>query len=158
MTASESTPVAPARAILFEVACTLFAAGSGRDEGVWVPHRGVAAVLALIRRSGSQIAVVSNVSHDIRPLMREHGLDAYIDAYVLSFEVGVAKPDPAIFHLACDRLGVRPAECLMVGDDPHADGGAADAGLATLILPHIASPDADRLQPLIWMARLLSAW
>jgi putative hydrolase of the HAD superfamily len=154
---AESTPVAPARAVLFEFARTLFAEGSGGEEDVWIPHRDVAAVLARIRRSGSRIAVVSNVSHDIRPLMREHRLDTYIDAYVLSFEVGVAKPDPAIFQIACDRLGVRPGECLMVGDDPHADGGAADAGLATLILPHTVSPDADRLQPLIWMARLLSA-
>jgi HAD superfamily hydrolase (TIGR01509 family) len=40
---------------------------------------------------------------------------------ILSYEVGLAKPDPAIFHLVCERLGFQPAEIIFVGDTPSAD-------------------------------------
>jgi hypothetical protein len=43
------------------------------------------------------------------------------DAVILSFEVGLVKPDPAIFHLVCDGLGIQLAEILFVGDIPAAD-------------------------------------
>ncbi|WP_348771702.1 HAD-IA family hydrolase [Streptomyces sp. S816] len=38
-------------------------------------------------------------------------------AYFLSFEHGVKKPDPWIFQMACDKLGVAPDDALMVGDE-----------------------------------------
>jgi len=40
---------------------------------------------------------------------------------ILSYEVGLVKPDPAIFRLVSDRLGLQPAEILFVGDTPSAD-------------------------------------
>jgi hypothetical protein len=43
------------------------------------------------------------------------------DAVILSYDVGLVKPDPAIFHLVCDRLGLQPAGILFVGDSPSAD-------------------------------------
>ncbi|MBA9056440.1 HAD-IA family hydrolase [Streptomyces murinus] len=49
-------------------------------------------------------------------------------AYFLSFEHGVKKPDPRIFQMACDKLGVAPDDALMVGDEPIADVGAATLG------------------------------
>ena len=47
-------------------------------------------------------------------------------------EYGAAKPDAGLFHEACRRLGLAPAEVLHVGDDPRTDiAGAANAGLRT---------------------------
>lgn len=42
-------------------------------------------------------------------------------------DVGAAKPDPALFHAACELAGVAPAQCLHVGDDPQRDIAAARA-------------------------------
>lgn len=39
-----------------------------------------------------------------------------LDVVVLSADVGLRKPDPAIWHLACDRLGVAPGDCVFVDD------------------------------------------
>ncbi len=40
----------------------------------------------------------------------------YFDDIVLSYEVGMVKPDPAIFTFAAERLGVQPNECIFVDD------------------------------------------
>ena len=60
------------------------------------------------------------------------GLDDHFRFSVSACDIGVAKPAPAIFLHACDRLGLAPAQVLHVGDDPHADiEGARAAGMRT---------------------------
>ncbi|HEY6760426.1 MAG TPA: HAD-IA family hydrolase [Baekduia sp.] len=101
----------------------------------WAAYPDAAPTLRALRERGLRIAAVSNVGFDLRPVLDGLGLLALLDAVVLSYEVGAVKPDPAIFRAACAALGVAPERALMVGDHPEADGGAAGAGLATLILP-----------------------
>ncbi|MGO4595374.1 HAD family hydrolase [Leifsonia sp. 2TAF2] len=58
------------------------------------------------------------------------GLDARMEHLIASGEVGVAKPDAAIFRVACDTFGVRPDQAAYVGDRLRTDAiGAARAGL-----------------------------
>jgi HAD superfamily hydrolase (TIGR01509 family) len=71
----------------------------------------------------------------MRQASRGSGLLEHLDAVVLSYEVGAVKPEPAIFVAACEAVGVVPADALMIGDHAAADGGAADAGIRTLLLP-----------------------
>jgi putative hydrolase of the HAD superfamily len=60
------------------------------------------------------------------------GLRDALDTVVISEEVGLKKPDPAIFSLGVKNLGLRAAEVLFVGDNPETDiVGAAAAGLQT---------------------------
>ncbi len=60
------------------------------------------------------------------------GIDHLFRAHVTARRFGRAKPDAAIFHHACDTLGLAPGEVLHVGDDVEADiHGAHRAGLAT---------------------------
>lgn len=90
-------------------------------------------------------AVVSNIAWDIRTVFARHGIESRVDEYVLSYQEGFAKPDPKLFRIACDRLGVHPTEALMIGDSPEADGGAAALGCAVEIvepLPTGSRPDA----------------
>jgi HAD superfamily hydrolase (TIGR01509 family) len=99
------------------------------------PYPDVADVLGAVRARGAKIAVVSDIHFDIRPDCVAHGIDAFIDAYVLSCELGVQKPDPRMFLAATTALEVEPPDALMVGDNAPTDGGAAAVGMATLILP-----------------------
>jgi putative hydrolase of the HAD superfamily len=55
------------------------------------------------------------------------------DDEVLSGLVGMAKPDPAIFQLMADRLGVDPAECVMIDDLPEYLVGAKQIGMQTIV-------------------------
>ncbi|MFI7598641.1 HAD-IA family hydrolase [Actinoplanes sp. NPDC049681] len=60
---------------------------------------------------------------------RAYAFGSLVDEIVYSHEAGLLKPDPAVFALACDRLGTRPADCLFVDDHgPHVAAARA-AGL-----------------------------
>jgi HAD superfamily hydrolase (TIGR01509 family) len=100
----------------------------------WALYADTADTLRALRTAGVPVAVVSNIGFDIRPLFAAWGLADLVDAFVLSYEVGRCKPDPAIFFTACASIGVEPEHTLMVGDSP-ADAGAVKAGCAALVLP-----------------------
>jgi putative hydrolase of the HAD superfamily len=98
------------------------------EPAAWAPYPDTAEVLGELHRRGIPVAVVSNIAWDLRPVFREHGLDRFVDVFVLSYEHGVQKPDPRLFRIACEGLGLAPETVAMVGDDRHADAGAAALG------------------------------
>ena len=100
----------------------------------WLPYPDTEPTLRSLHDAGLKVGVVSNIGFDIRPHFAAWALDRLVDAFVLSYEVGRCKPDPAIFLRACAVLGTAPERTLMVGDTP-ADAGAVKAGCAALVLP-----------------------
>lgn len=68
------------------------------------------------------------------------GFTPLVDHLVLSRDVQSVKPDPGIFRAALDQAGVDAGAALMVGDAWTDDGGAADLGIRTLILPRTPMP------------------
>ncbi|WP_338899786.1 HAD-IA family hydrolase [Streptomyces sp. TG1A-60] len=116
----------------------------------WSPYPDAAEVLVALRDRGVAVGVVSNIGWDLRPVFRAHGLDPYVGAYVLSFEHRIQKPDPRLFALACDMLGVDAPDTLMVGDDRRADGGAAALGCGVHFVDHLpAAERPDGLRPVL---------
>ncbi|MGW3247038.1 HAD family hydrolase [Streptomyces sp. NPDC001070] len=103
----------------------------------WSPYPDTAQVLGELRRRGVPVAVVSNIGWDLRPVFRAHDLERLVDVFVLSFEHGVQKPDPRLFGIACEGLGLPPERVAMVGDDRRADGGAAALGCAVHLVEHL---------------------
>lgn len=101
----------------------------------WVPVAGAVELLRDLKARGHRVGLLSNTALDLRPRLADLGLLAHLDTVVLSFEEGLVKPDPRIFRLAANRLGIPVHECLFVGDTPHADGGAVHAGMTSLLIP-----------------------
>ena len=58
-----------------------------------------------------------------------YGFEDLVDEIVYSHEVGMRKPDPRIYALACARLGVRPEETVFLDDVERAVQGAREAGI-----------------------------
>ena len=86
-------------------------------------------------RGRVRMGVVSNANGTVRAKLARLGLADYFELIVDSQEVGIEKPDPRIFALALDRMGVAPAEAAYVGDLYHVDVvGAAAAGLSPFLL------------------------
>lgn len=74
--------------------------------------------------------VTNGPSSTQRPKIERFGLARYMDVIIVSEEVGVAKPDPAIFRIALEQLGTHPNETLYVGDSLENDlQGATAAGM-----------------------------
>ncbi|MDQ2782916.1 MAG: HAD-IA family hydrolase [Actinomycetota bacterium] len=101
----------------------------------WDTYTDTLPVLQALRDNGTRIVVLSNVGYDLRPVLRRTGIDGLVDGLVMSYEVGVVKPDRGIFQRALDLLGLPAAEVLMVGDAWSDDAAAAALGVRTLILP-----------------------
>jgi FMN phosphatase YigB (HAD superfamily) len=77
-------------------------------------------VLQNLREKGYRLAVISNLAKPYsEPIKRL--LDPYIDEYIWSYEVTVAKPEREIFARLCKRLDCLPMRVLMVGDTWEAD-------------------------------------
>ncbi len=84
-------------------------------------------LLRRLKAGGLRVGVVSDCTHELPELWPGLAIAAYVDAPVFSVEVGLKKPDPAIYLLACERLEVAPAECLYVGDGDSNELAGADA-------------------------------
>ena len=108
-----------------------------------VPYPDTPAVLKSVAAAGLPIGIVSNTGWSIDAGYAATGLDAFIQTFVLSCDLGIAKPDPEPFLLACERLGVSPERALMVGNNRLADSGSICVGCHCLILPPVP-PGATR--------------
>lgn len=105
--------------------------------GEWIPYPRAAMTLQSLHQQGMAVGIVSNTGWDVRTVFAEHAMAAVVTTFTLSYEAGFVKPDHRIFEAACESLGLRPEQVVMVGDDPHADSGAVRAGIRTLLLPTV---------------------
>jgi len=103
------------------------------------PFPGVSEALTRLREQGWRLGVVTNgrVDNQVGKLRRTGILDL-LDDWCISEEVGIRKPDPAIFLLARQRCGVPDGEqCWVVGDDPQLDiAGGRASGMRTIWVSH----------------------
>ncbi|MEE6261942.1 HAD family hydrolase [Plantactinospora sonchi] len=126
-----------------ELADVLYEVESDPAENPFAPD--VPDLLARLAGAGIRIAIISDIHFDLRPVFATAGLDRYVDSYVLSYEHGVQKPDPAIFRIALAELAVEPGAALMVGDRSRYDGAAVEVGVPTLLVPPLTDPAEQRL-------------
>lgn len=106
----------------------------------------VASAAACLRQRGVRVAVLSNSwgSSPFDPYASFRLHDDF-DAVVISDQVGLRKPDPAIFRLTARRLGLPPAQCVFVDDVARYLEPAQALGMTTI---HASDPDStvDRLE------------
>jgi putative hydrolase of the HAD superfamily len=106
--------------------------------------------LSALHTRGYRLGVVSNADGRVRGLLDRAGLSPFFPLVIDSAEAGVEKPDPRIFLVATERLGLAPEACAYVGDIYEIDiVGARKAGLeAVLIGPADAPPGVPRVENL----------
>ncbi|OCJ12774.1 hypothetical protein A6U86_04100 [Rhizobium sp. AC27/96] len=106
---------------------------------------GALETLVALRVRGLKTAIISNGHTEVQSAKIEiTGLRNNVDLVVISEDVGLRKPDPRIFQLTAERLGVTPARCIFVGDNPEADVIGAQASGMTGIFYNAGTswPDA----------------
>jgi putative hydrolase of the HAD superfamily len=105
--------------------------GSIRFEAV----PGALETLSSLRARGLDLAVVSNWDVGLQEHLERLDADGLFSAVVTSAEAGAAKPDPAVFQVALERLRVEAGRALHVGDEDEDERGAAAAGLKFAAAP-----------------------
>jgi putative hydrolase of the HAD superfamily len=88
-------------------------------------------VLSALRNRGLRLGIITNGPSRVqRPKLASTRVLDLVDVALVSGEEECAKPDPVIFHRAAERLGVKPDQCVFVGDHPRIDiEGALGAGM-----------------------------
>jgi putative hydrolase of the HAD superfamily len=88
--------------------------------------------------------IISNSFVGAREKERErYQLDELTDLLVYSHEVGISKPDPRIYELACERLGVAAEEAVFVDDTEAMVDGARAVGMQALLFEYNEQVIAD---------------
>ena len=117
-----------------EVFRSHYAVVNGRRTTI---YPGIEEVLRTFTARAIPLAVVTNKAEAFTlPLLDRMGIAGYFDTVVSGDTLPVKKPDPAMLRLACERLGVAPAEALMIGDSANDALSAQGAGMPVLLVSY----------------------
>jgi putative hydrolase of the HAD superfamily len=117
-------------------------------KGILHPRADAVSTLSSLRSRGMLTGLISDCSKEVPELWPETLFVGLFDSEIFSCSVGLRKPDPAIYRLACERLDVQPGECFYIGDGFSGElKGARECGMRPfLILP----PNEERPQSTSW--------
>ena len=113
------------------------------DHNVIFPNS--AKLLRKLKEQGYIVGVITNGPSMLQNhKMDTSGLRDYCDIVVVSGDVGVHKPDPQLFIYTAEKLGLKPEECVYVGDHPVNDiQGALNAGMKAIRMNYGWFKDQD---------------
>ena len=105
-------------------------------------------ILTALKQKKKMVGLVSNFDHPphVRRILSHNGLENIFDTTIISSEVGVKKPDPAIFALALQQTGISAADAVYVGDTEADVAGAIAAGIHPIFIARpVNRTDSDAL-------------
>ncbi|NUM25588.1 MAG: HAD family phosphatase [Candidatus Buchananbacteria bacterium] len=98
-------------------------------------------LLELLKGQGFKLALASqNESRMIESMMRWLGIKEYFEVILSIDQITNLKPDPEIYLLAAQKLGVTPAECVVIEDSKDGVGSAKNAGMKCIGINHPYTP------------------
>lgn len=106
-------------------------------DGRRVPRHDAKETIIELHRRGYLLGIIANTitETEIPDWMEADGVTQYFKTVILSSKVGIRKPDPEIYWMAARQIGVEPAKCAYLGDNPVRDvEGTRAAGFGIMIL------------------------
>jgi putative hydrolase of the HAD superfamily len=98
-----------------------------------VPVPGAVETIAALRERGLKTGLITVCSEDVVKLWEETDFHGLFDAEVFSAAVGLRKPDPRIYEIALEKLGVAAEDAVFVGDGANDElGGAERVGMTAV--------------------------
>lgn len=115
----------------------------------WRLYDDVVPAFERARARGMRVGIISNWDSRLVRLMGDLGVAELLHTIVSSADVGLRKPDPRIFELACEHVGVHPTESAHVGDHVYADVlGASAAGMRAVLIDRHGTQADDGPAPI----------
>lgn len=103
------------------------------EESIGEPILPVIELLKRVKAAGWPVYGLSNWSMETFPITRRrHAFFDLLDDYLLSGEVNLVKPDPAIFQIMLAKIGRAPAECVFIDDNPANVAASRALGIVTI--------------------------
>lgn len=103
-----------------------------------------------LRRDGYRMAVCSNsIRESVYLMLSASGILDLFDFFVSNEDVKKSKPDPEMYSQACERMGISPAEAVMVEDNQHGIDAAEAAGGRVLRVSGFPEVDYERVRSFI---------
>ncbi|MBA3672973.1 MAG: HAD family phosphatase [Gemmatimonadaceae bacterium] len=103
--------------------------------------------LSALKDAGFLIGVASNsIRATVEIMMQKSNLRRYLDVIVSNEDVSHPKPDPEMYRLCAERLGVAPAECLVVEDNEHGVKAARAAGAPVWVVGGVTDVTFDGIR------------
>jgi putative hydrolase of the HAD superfamily len=100
-----------------------------------IPRPDALSTLEELGRRGHKLGLITVCSTDVVEVWESTPFRGLFESTVFSAEVGISKPDPRIYELCCEQLGVKASDCLFVGDGANYElPGAEQVGMTALQL------------------------
>ncbi|MFX1571891.1 MAG: HAD family hydrolase [Promethearchaeota archaeon] len=123
------------------------------------PKNGAVDILKALRGLGYKIGLITNCSAEVPLLWKNTDFSHLFDATIFSASVGLKKPDAQIYNLACEHLGVKPNECLYIGDgDSNELAGASQLGMDAVMIRDPNEMDPYHLVEVNWNGRKIESF
>lgn len=98
------------------------------------PRQYAIETLSQLKADGYKVGLISNCSMEVPVIWPVTSFAPFFEVTLFSSVTGMAKPDPRIFQLAAEKLGVATKDCLYVDDDPTNLNAAAGAGMGAVLI------------------------
>jgi putative hydrolase of the HAD superfamily len=123
------------------------------------PRPGSVATIAALKLKGYKIGLVSDCTAETPLAWQTTPFAPLFDVTVFSCRAGIKKPDPRIYQIATDQLGVAPEDCLYIGDGSSRElSGASQVGMrAVLIRDPGEVADAHTIDREEWHGEVISS-
>lgn len=106
--------------------------------------KGVREILDYLCQNGYRIGLASSTSlPSVEHHLQRTGIRQYFQSLTTGDMVEHSKPCPDIYLMACERMGVNPAEAMAVEDSPNGIRAAYDAGMVPVMVPDLIAPDQE---------------
>ena len=119
------------------------------DAAMWSePNKPMIEALRRLAHGGTRVAILSNVPRDLwRLISRRHPWTTEANITTLSHDVGLTKPDRAIFRICLAELQRSPSQTVLIDDTAANVAAARELGIAAwLWTPHTEEEIVDRLE------------
>ncbi len=125
-----------------------------------IPKTDAVSTLTRLKQAGFRLGLLSNCSIEIPILWPDTPLARLFEVAVFSSRERLCKPDPRIFQLACERLGIAPNSCVYIADGENRELAAAmNVGMHAVLIRNPAAqkrPDLFR-EAVEWQGETISA-
>ncbi len=113
-------------------------------EGHYPLKEGIVELLIFLKEQGYKVGLASSTEEAVvRMHLENSGLISYFDCLICGNMVAHSKPDPEIFLVACETLGVAPEETYIIEDSYNGIRAAARAGAFPIMVPDLKEPTEE---------------